>query len=109
MKKDDSYSDFFSWLIPLEVIKLSPTYEFLIKDAREYWREVGRKKGEVQMMSEILRSLVAKRFPKLKITQKIKRIRNAALLQQLVVEAAEIQDAAALRKRLDEAIKSQKS
>ena len=109
MKKDDSYSDFFSWLIPLEVIKLSPAYELLIKDAREYWREVGRKEGEVQMMSEILRSLVAKRFPKLKITQKIKRIRNAALLQQLVVEAAEIQDAAALRKRLDEAIKSQKS
>lgn len=93
--------------IPLEVYKESPAIEFLIDKSKDHWKEEGRKEGGVQALSETLRLLIASRFPKLKVAQKIKRIRDAALLQQLCLEVGGMPDAAALRKRLDEAIKSQ--
>ncbi len=93
--------------IPIEVYKESPAIEFLIDKSKDHWKEEGRKEGGVQVLSETLRLLIASRFPKLKVAQKIKRIRNAALLQQLCLEVGETPDAASMRKRLDEAINSQ--
>lgn len=104
-------------MIPLEVLKQSPTYDYLINEGKDRWKEEGRregvkegrKEGERNFAAETLRLLIAKRFPKMKVAQRIKRIRDAALLRQLVLEIGEMPDAATLRKRLDEAIKSQES
>lgn len=92
-------------MIPLRILKESPTYEFLINEGKDRWKE----EGEIKSAAETLRMLIARRFPKLRVMQKIKRINDPALLRQLCVETTEIRDAAALRKRLDEAIKSQNS
>lgn len=106
-------------MIPLEVLKQSPAYDFLINEGKDRWKEegieigieVGRKKGlvegEIKSAAQSLRLLIADRFPRMKVAQKIRGIRNVALLQQLILEAASAQDAAAFRKRLDEAIESQ--
>lgn len=94
-------------MLPLRVYKESPMYEFLIEEGKDRWKEEGIKEGELKSAAEMLRLLIAKRFPQMKATQKIKRIRDAALLRQLCLEMIEIPDANALRKRLDEAIKSQ--
>jgi hypothetical protein len=93
--------------IPPEVYKESPAIDFLIDKSKDHWKEEGRKEGGVQMLSETLRLLIASRFPKLKVAQKIKRVRDAALLQRLCVEVIKLPSAAAVRERLDEAIKSQ--
>jgi hypothetical protein len=89
--------------IPPEVYKESPAIEFLIDKSKDHWKE----EGSVEALSETLRLLIASRFPNLKVSQKIKRIRNAALLQRLCVEVIKLPSAAAVRARLDEAIKSQ--
>lgn len=89
--------------IPPEVYKESPAIEFLIDKSKDHWKE----EGQMEFAAETLRLLIASRFPTLKVSQKIKRIRNAALLQRLCVEVTKLPDAAAVRKRLDEAIKSQ--
>ena len=94
-------------MIPLEVLKESPTYEFLINEGKDRWKEEGIREGEIKSAAETLSLLIAKRFPRMKATQKIKRIRDAALLRQLCLEVIELPDAAALRKRLDVVIKSQ--
>ena len=61
------------------------------------------------MALRILRRIIAECFPQMKVPKKINRIRDVVLLQQLSIEVLKAKDAAALRKRLDEAIKSQKS
>jgi len=94
-------------MIPLEIMKESPAYEFLINEGKDRWMEEGEIVGEIKSAAEMLRMLIARRFPGLKVTQKISRIRDAALLRQLGLEVLEMPDAAAVRKRLDEAIKSQ--
>lgn len=110
-------------MIPLEVLKQSPAYDFLINEGKDRWREegievgreVGREEGreeglaegEINSAAEMLRLLIARRFPRMKVSQKIKRLRDAVLLRQLGLEVIEVKDAAELRKRLDEAIKSQ--
>ena len=94
-------------MIPLEVLKESPTYEFLINEGKDRWKEEGIKEGEIKSAAEMLRLLIAKRFPRMKVTQKIKRIHDAALLRELGLEVIELPDAAALHKRLDAAIKAQ--
>ena len=55
----------------------------------------------------MLQLLVAKRFPKVNVKAKIKRIHDAELLQQLGLEVIEMNDPAVLRRRLDEAIGTQ--
>ena len=80
-------------------------------------REVGRaeareeirkpKEKDVRMALRILRRIIAECFPQMKVPKKINRIRDVVLLQQLSIEVLKAKDAAAMRKRLDEAIKSQ--
>ncbi len=118
-------------MIPLRILRESPTYEFLINEGKDRWkaegieeglrkglrrgiqkglqkgRQKGLQEGQVQALSELLRLMIARQFPRLRVAQKIMRIHDPALLRQLVLEATEIQDAAALHKRLNEAIKSQ--
>ncbi|MGH9846466.1 MAG: hypothetical protein ACREEM_47825, partial [Blastocatellia bacterium] len=63
-------------------MKESPAYEFLINEGKDRWIE----EGEVKSAAEMLRLLIASRFPDLKVMQKIRRIRDAALLRQLGLE-----------------------
>ena len=90
-------------MIPLRVLKESPFYDYLINEGKDGWLA----EGELKALAETLRLLIAKRFPKINVTRKIKSIRDVAVLQQLCLEAGDLKDAAALRKRLDEVIKSQ--
>ncbi|HMV84778.1 MAG TPA: hypothetical protein PLD20_15365 [Blastocatellia bacterium] len=90
-------------MTPLEVLKQSPTYDFPINEGKDRWIE----EGQQRFASEPLRLMIRKRFPKLNVSQKIKRIHNPAVLQQLMLEINEVPDAVALRKRLDKAIQSQ--
>lgn len=94
-------------MIPLHIMKESPAYEFLINEGKDRWKEEGIAEGEIISAAEMLRMLIASRFPDLKVMQKIRRIRDAALLRQLGLEVLKMPDAAAVRKRLNEAIKSQ--
>lgn len=91
--------------IPIEAIQESPGFQFLIDKNKDHWVE----EGSLRSLSEVLRLMIARHFPKLKVEQKIKRIKDAALLQQLCVEVTELPDAAAVKRRLDEAIKSLES
>jgi hypothetical protein len=94
-------------MIPLEVMKESPAYEFLINEGKDRWKEEGIAEGEIRSAAEMLRMLIVRRFPSMKVAQKIKRIRNAVTLRHLCLEVSEAKDAATLRKLLDEAIKAQ--
>ena len=110
-------------MIPLEILKESPTYEFLINEGKDRWKAEGKiegerrgerrgerkgeRKGELKATAEMLRLLIARRFPKLNVTPRIKRLNDAALMRQLGLEVLDMPDAAALRQRLDEAIKAQ--
>jgi hypothetical protein len=109
-------------MIPLEVLKESPTYEFLLNEGKDRWKEEGlraglrkgrrqgrqegRQEGRVESAAEILRLMIVERFPRVAVTQKLKQLRDVALLEQLCLEVGKPPNAA-LRKRLDEAIKAQ--
>lgn len=94
-------------MIPLRILKETPGYEFLINEGKDRWKEEGRIEGQRESTAEMLRLLIAKRFPRMKVAPKIKRIRDAAVLQQLCLAVHEVKDAASMRRRLDQAIKSQ--
>ncbi len=98
-------------MLPLRIYKESPMYEFLINEGKDRWKAEGEIegeiKGEIKSAAEMLRLLIARRFPKLNVTPKIKCLHDAALMRQLGLEVLDIPDAAALRQRLDEAIKAQ--
>jgi predicted transposase YdaD len=88
-------------MIPLEKLKDSSFYQYFAQEAR----------AEVQLefAQDMLRQHIARRFPTAKVAKKIAQLHDVAALQQLCLEFSEIQDSVALRKRLDEAIKAQKS
>ena len=90
-------------MIPLRVLRESPTYDFFINLEKSEARE----EGKLEFASNMLQLLVAKRFPKVNVKAKIKRIHDAELLQQLGLEVIEMNDPAVLRRRLDEAIGTQ--
>ena len=82
-------------MIPLRVLKESPTYEFLINEGKDQWKE----EGKIEGLSNMLRLLIAKRFPKLNVKAKIKRIYNPALLELISLEVVDMTDAAVSTKR----------
>ncbi|MBI3650701.1 MAG: hypothetical protein HY231_06595 [Acidobacteria bacterium] len=50
-------------------------------------------------------NIIAKRFPTLDVTKEVRRIKNAAHLQALVVEVLDLKNAAQVKKRLAEIVK----
>jgi hypothetical protein len=57
----------------------------------------------------MLNHVIENRFPTARVAKKVAQLHDVAALKQLCFEFDEIQDTVALRKRLDEAIKAQKS
>ncbi len=102
-------------MIPLRVLKESPFYDYLINEGKDEWlaegiekgRQEGRQEGQRELAADLLRLFISRRFPRVNVTRKIKLIRDAATLQQLCLEVGDLKDAAALRKRLEAAIKAQ--
>jgi len=85
-------------MIPLEQLKESSFYRWIVQEGLKE----GREEGEIKGAATALRMLIAKRFPNLQVDEAIDRIRDASLLQQLCVEVIEIQDEATLQRRLTE-------
>jgi hypothetical protein len=81
----------------MELIQESSLYHYIVD------------KGRTEASQDMLRKHIARRFPSAKVGKKIAQLHDVAVLQQLCLEFSEIQDTVALRKRLDEAIKAQKS
>ena len=83
----------------MELMKESWVYQHIVNK--------GRAEGELGAMPKLLSQHIVRRFPTVKVAKKIAQMHDVAQLQQLCLEFNEIQDAVALRKRLDEAIKAQ--
>ena len=89
----------------LELMKESWVYQDIVNKSRAE----GRTEAQLEVMQDTLRQHISRRFPTAKVANKIAQLHDVAAVQQLCLEFNEIQDAVALRQRLDEAIKSQKS
>lgn len=88
----------------MELMKESWVYQDIVNKSRAE----GRAEGQLEVLQDMLRQHVARRFANAKVARKIAQLHDVAVLQQLCLEFNEIQDAVALRKRLDEAIQTQK-
>ncbi len=84
----------------MELMKESWVYQDIVKK--------GKAEGQKEILQDTLRQHIARRFPNAKVVRKIAQLHDVAVLQELCLEFSEIQDMVALRKRLDEAIQSQK-
>lgn len=96
----------------MELMKESWVYQDIVKKGRDEGRAEGRAEGDLEgqlkMARKMLSQFIARRFPNAKVARKVAQLHDVAVLQQLCLEFSEIQDMVALRKRLDEAIRSQK-
>jgi hypothetical protein len=96
----------------MELMKESWVYQDIVKEGRSKGlaegRVEGRAEGQLEFAQNMLRQHIARRFPRAKVARKIAQLHDVAVLQELCLEFNEIQDMAALRKRLDEAIQAQK-
>jgi predicted transposase YdaD len=97
----------------MELMKESWVYQDIVNKSltkgRTEGRTEGRAEGQLEAMQDTLRQHISRRFPTAKVANKIAQLHDVATVQQLCLEFHEIQDAVALRQRLDEAIKSQKA
>lgn len=109
----------------MELIEESPLYHYVVDKGRAEGRAEGRveghakglakgltkglTKGQLEAMRNLLSQHIARRFPTVHVAKKLAQLHDVAVVQELCLEFNEIQDAVALRKRLDEAIKSQKA
>ncbi|MEW6125551.1 MAG: hypothetical protein AB1757_00695 [Acidobacteriota bacterium] len=99
-------------MIPIEQLKESSFYQLVLQEGERKGEKRGEKKGErrgeIKGAAESLTMMVAKRFPNLNVSAEIKRIQNAALLQQLCVELLDMPSADVLKKRLSEILSKNK-
>ena len=97
----------------MELMKESWVYQDIVNKSltkgRIEGREEGREEGQLELAHNMLSQLVARRFPAASVAKKIAQLHDVAALKELCLDFHEIQDAVALRQRLDEAIKSQKA
>ena len=97
-------------MIPLDQLKESSFYQFIVEEGLEEGRkkglEEGRQEGLQEGVADTLSKLIAKRFPDLNVTSEIDRIHDVNTLQELCLEVADLSNADALRARLAEAMKS---
>ncbi|HEV8484203.1 MAG TPA: hypothetical protein VGV87_11720 [Blastocatellia bacterium] len=116
-------------MIPLDQLKESSFYQFIVEEGLEEGRkkglEEGRqegreeglkegrneglkeglKEGRAQGVAETLNKLVAKRFPNLNVTAEIDGIHDVGALQDLCLAVADLPNPEALRARLAQVIK----
>ncbi len=105
-------------MIPLDQLKESSFYQFIVEEGLQEGRKKGLEEGlkegltqgltqgRAQGVAETLSKLVAKRFPNLNVTEEIDGIHDVNTLQELCLEVADLPDAEALRARLSEVLKS---
>jgi predicted transposase YdaD len=94
-------------MIPLDQLRESSFYQLIAEEGLKEGREQGLQQGKAEEAAEILRLLIAKRFPKLDVASEIGRIRDVTFLQQLCLEVVDLPDAAALQRRLAEILESE--
>ena len=93
----------------LELMKESWVYQDIVNKSLTKGRMEGRTEGQLELAHNMLSQLIARRFPTASVAKKIVQLHDVAALKELCLDFHEIQDAVALRQRLDEAIKSQKA
>jgi hypothetical protein len=89
-------------MIPLEQLKESSFYKYIIEEGRQE----GLQQGQIEGLAEALRLLVKKKFPGLDVSAEIARISDVSALQNLCLDVFDATDADAFRKRLSEFINS---
>jgi predicted transposase YdaD len=89
-------------MIPLEQLKESSVYQFIVEEGLKQGREQGREQGRLEALAHLLRRLAAKRFPELELGPELERVRDLEGLEQLCVDLDQVPEAEALRRRLAE-------
>lgn len=92
-------------MIPLEQLRESSFYQFILDEGREEGIEEGIEKErhkQLEVTANILRHLIAKRFAGLQLGDDLDAIGDLDILQRLVVELDDIHDPDTLRRRLAE-------
>jgi predicted transposase YdaD len=87
-------------MIPLEQLKESSFYQFIVKEGLEE----GLEKGQLKAAADTLRLLIAKRFPEVDLNKEIDRISDVSLLQQLSVDVLDTPSSEAMKERLAAAL-----
>lgn len=86
-------------MIPIDQLRESSFYQYIVEEGLKE----GREEGKIEGMAKALSRLIAKRFPELDVTEEIEKIRDASLLEQLIVEVIDMTDAAGVKRLLAEA------
>ena len=92
-----------------ELMKESLLYQEIVAEGEAKGEAKGRAVGLVEGAKETLRQFIEWRFPKVKVARKINQIQDVELLRQLLFEASMMKSDTEVRKRIDEAFKSQKA
>ncbi len=100
-------------MIPLEQLKDSSMYEYIVEEGLregrrkglQEGREEGREEGKFEGIAEALLIVLGKRFPDMDASKEIRAIRDVAALEKLLAEAMDISDAAVFQKRIIEVTK----
>lgn len=92
-------------MIPLEQLKESSFYQFIMDEGRDE----GRLEGRLETAREMLRMLAAKRFPGLKLGEELDRIHNLDALKRLGLEVTDLPDAETFKRRIAELGKAEEA
>jgi predicted transposase YdaD len=92
-------------MIPLEQLRESSFYQFILDEGRAEGREKGReeaRKEALAAMADLFRLLAGKRFPGLQLGPEVEAVGDPEALRRLSHELDALPDAEALRRRLAE-------
>ncbi|MGH9835542.1 MAG: hypothetical protein ACRD9Y_21180 [Blastocatellia bacterium] len=88
-------------MIPLEQLKESSWYQFVVEE--------GRDEGRLETARKMLRMLAAKRFPSLKLGEEVDRIHDLDALERLGLEVYDLPDAETLKRRIAELVRAEEA
>ena len=84
-------------MIPLEQLRRSSFYQFILneglQEGRQEGRQEGHQEGQIVEAANMVIKLMAKRFPLLDLKEQILQIDNVNTLEQLALDLLEIADA----------------
>lgn len=90
-------------MIPLEQLKESSFYQFVMDEGRAE----GRDEGRLEDAREMLRMLAAKRFPGLELGEELDRIHDLDAIRRLGLEVSDLPDVETLKRRIAELVKAE--
>lgn len=88
-------------MIPLEQLRESGFYQFILAEGREEGRAEGRAEGR-EATIDVFRVLAETRFPGIQLSDELEAVRDVAGLRRLAHELNRLPDAEALRHKLGE-------